>query len=262
MEKARKRSKSRPPTAGHAQDREVEQISGDIMGQIYMRDFKMVDQSDMIVSYVPQLPNGKPGLSSGVERELHHAFEGGKEVYVIWACRGMPSPFITETATKVFRTLKRRWVLQAEGLREVMLRHVCTTTSFVAARAPADRGGWMRQVLHDIARCQSRHPKKPSPKTLFQATYDGDRKTAMECVTPGPMQADVVDAITVVSVGMRKATDAMVKRWGTAEIEKIRRPHRCQPHRSAADRPGHGNDHRQHRHHHHDETNDPTRAWK
>jgi len=83
---------------------EVEQISGDIMGQIYMRDFKMVDQSDMIVSYVPELPNGKPGLSSGVERELHHAFEGGKEVYVVWACRGMPSPFITETATKVFRS--------------------------------------------------------------------------------------------------------------------------------------------------------------
>ena len=83
---------------------EVAQISGDIMGQIYMRDFKMVDQSDMIVSYVPQLPNGKPGLSSGVERELHHAFEGGKEVYVVWACKGIPSPFITETATKVFRS--------------------------------------------------------------------------------------------------------------------------------------------------------------
>jgi len=84
---------------------EVAQISGDIMGQIYARDFKMVDQSDMIVSLVPQLPNGKPGLSSGVERELHHAYEGGKEVYVVWACRGMPSPFITETATKVFRNL-------------------------------------------------------------------------------------------------------------------------------------------------------------
>jgi adenylate kinase len=83
---------------------EVEQISGDIMGQIYMRDFKMVDQSDLIVSYVPQLPNGKPGLSSGVERELHHAYEGGKEVYVVWACKGIPSPFITETASKVFRS--------------------------------------------------------------------------------------------------------------------------------------------------------------
>src|SRR5205814_625981 len=57
---------------------DVLQISSDIMGQIYMRDFKMVDQSDMIISLVPELPSGKPGLSSGVERELHHAFEGGK----------------------------------------------------------------------------------------------------------------------------------------------------------------------------------------
>jgi adenylate kinase len=83
---------------------DVAQISGDIMGQIYMRDFKMVDQSDMIISLVPELPNGKPALSSGVERELHHAFEGGKEVFVVWACRGIPSPFITETATRVFRS--------------------------------------------------------------------------------------------------------------------------------------------------------------
>jgi len=83
---------------------EVAQISGDIMGQIYARDFKMVDQSDMIISLVPELPNGKPGLSSGVERELHHAFEGGKEVYVIWACKPLPSPFITETATRVFKS--------------------------------------------------------------------------------------------------------------------------------------------------------------
>src|SRR6185295_15846875 len=81
---------------------DVAQISGDILGQIYARDFKMIDQSDMIVSLVPELPSGKPALSSGVERELHQAFEGGKEVYVIWACKGMPSPFITETATRVF----------------------------------------------------------------------------------------------------------------------------------------------------------------
>lgn len=83
---------------------EVAQISGDILGQIYARDFKMIDQADMIVSLIPELPGGKPALSSGVERELHHAFEGGKEVYVIWRCAAMPSPFVTETATKVFRS--------------------------------------------------------------------------------------------------------------------------------------------------------------
>ena len=33
---------------------EVAQISGDIMGQIYARDFKTIDQSDMIVSLVPE----------------------------------------------------------------------------------------------------------------------------------------------------------------------------------------------------------------
>lgn len=81
---------------------DVAQVSGDILGQIYARDFKMIDQSQIIVSFIPEQPDGKPALSSGVERELHHAFEGGKEVYVIWNCRATPSPFITETATNVF----------------------------------------------------------------------------------------------------------------------------------------------------------------
>jgi adenylate kinase len=82
--------------------KQVLDIAGDVDGQIYTRDFKMVRQSDMIVSLVPELPDGMPGLSSGVERELHHAFEHGKEVYVVWKPKRSPSPFITETATKVF----------------------------------------------------------------------------------------------------------------------------------------------------------------
>lgn len=89
--------------------REVLDIAGDIDGQIYMRDFKLIDQSDMIVSLVPELPGagGKdiPGLSSGVERELQHAWEHTKEVYVVWKPKKNPSPFITETATKIFRTV-------------------------------------------------------------------------------------------------------------------------------------------------------------
>ncbi|MBN2561283.1 MAG: AAA family ATPase [Phycisphaerae bacterium] len=81
---------------------DVTSVARDIDGQIYARDFKLIDQSDMIVSYVPELPGGIPGLSSGVERELQHAFEGTKEVYVIWRPKKEPSPFITETATRVF----------------------------------------------------------------------------------------------------------------------------------------------------------------
>lgn len=85
--------------------REVLDIAGDVDGQIYMRDFKLIDQSDMIVSLVPELPGGVPGLSSGVERELHHAFEHTKEVYVVWKPKKNPSPFITETATRIFRSV-------------------------------------------------------------------------------------------------------------------------------------------------------------
>jgi adenylate kinase len=83
---------------------EVTSVARDIDAQIYARDFKLIDQSDMIVSFIPELPSGKPGLSSGVERELQHAFEGTKEVYVVWQPRAEPSPFITETATRVFAT--------------------------------------------------------------------------------------------------------------------------------------------------------------
>jgi hypothetical protein len=85
--------------------REVLDVAGDIDGQIYMRDFKLIDQSDMICSLIPELPNGTPGLSSGVERELQHAFEHTKEVYVVWKPRKNPSPFITETATRIFRSV-------------------------------------------------------------------------------------------------------------------------------------------------------------
>ncbi len=84
---------------------EITRIARDIDAQIYARDFKLIDQSDLIVSYIPQLPDGRPALSSGVERELQHAYEGTKEVFVIWRPQSDPSPFITETATEVFHSL-------------------------------------------------------------------------------------------------------------------------------------------------------------
>ena len=79
-------------------------IIADIDGQIYARDFKLIDQSEMIISLVPELSDGRPGLSSGVERELQHAHEATKDVFVIWRPSREPSPFITETATRVFRS--------------------------------------------------------------------------------------------------------------------------------------------------------------
>jgi len=84
---------------------DITAIAPDIDAQIYARDFMLIDQSDMIVTYIPTLANGKPGLSSGVERELQHAFETTKEVYVIWTPDAEPSPFVTATATNVFKNL-------------------------------------------------------------------------------------------------------------------------------------------------------------
>ncbi len=85
--------------------KQILEAAGDIDGQIYARDFQLIDQADMIISYIPELTGGVPGVSSGVERELQHAYEHGKEVYVIWRPKRAPSPFITETATRVFASI-------------------------------------------------------------------------------------------------------------------------------------------------------------
>jgi hypothetical protein len=84
---------------------EVQQIERDINSQIYARDFMLIDQSDMIISFIPTLPGGRAAISSGVERELQHAHEAAKEVYVIWTAKQRPSVFVTQTATKVFADL-------------------------------------------------------------------------------------------------------------------------------------------------------------
>jgi hypothetical protein len=64
----------------------------------------LIDQSDMIISFVPSLADGRAAISSGVERELQHAHEAAKEVYVIWTAEQNPSVFVTQTATKVFNS--------------------------------------------------------------------------------------------------------------------------------------------------------------
>jgi len=81
---------------------EVKQIERDINSQTYARDFMLIDQADMIISLVPSLGDGRAAISSGVERELQHAHEAAKEVYVIWTAAQSPSVFVTQTATKVF----------------------------------------------------------------------------------------------------------------------------------------------------------------
>jgi hypothetical protein len=72
----------------------------------------------MIISFIPPAADGRAAISSGVERELQHAHESAKEVFVIWPAKQRPSVFVTQTATKVFGGLddameffvKRRYI--------------------------------------------------------------------------------------------------------------------------------------------------------
>jgi adenylate kinase len=95
---------------------EVLQIERDINNQIYARDFLLIDQADMIVSFVPALPDGRAAISSGVERELQHAHEAAKEVYVIWTAKQSPSVFVTQTANRVFAGM-------TEAIEFLQMRH-------------------------------------------------------------------------------------------------------------------------------------------
>jgi adenylate kinase len=94
---------------GHRTSLKVQEVldaERDIHNQIYNRDFALIDQAEMIVSFIPATADGKAAISSGVERELQHAHEAAKEVFVIWGCKKAPSVFITQTATKVFATVQ------------------------------------------------------------------------------------------------------------------------------------------------------------
>jgi len=84
---------------------EVRQVERDINSQIYARDFLLIEQADMIISLIPTSSHGSAMISSGVERELQHAHEAAKQVYVIWTAQQSPSVFVTQTATKVFETV-------------------------------------------------------------------------------------------------------------------------------------------------------------
>ncbi len=86
-----------------------------IDGQIRARDFALIDQAHFIASYIPELQNGLPGLSSGVERELEHARRTGKRMFIVWEPKKLPSPFDDSSPTVV--------VPNTEALFEALAKH-------------------------------------------------------------------------------------------------------------------------------------------
>lgn len=77
---------------------EIKEVIPNIQGQIVARDFQLINQSDMVIAYIPVV-NGLPAISQGVERELAHAQKATLDTYVIWPYTRRPSPFLESTRT-------------------------------------------------------------------------------------------------------------------------------------------------------------------
>jgi hypothetical protein len=94
---------------------EIDGIIPDIDGQIVARDYKLIDQAEMIVAYVPLDTDGSPLIAGGVQSELEHAAASTREVVVVWESAKEPTPFIHQRADKRFATLEAL----EEYLREI-----------------------------------------------------------------------------------------------------------------------------------------------
>jgi adenylate kinase len=67
-------------------------------GQIVDRDYKLIDQAQLVVVYYPTTT-----LSAGVICEMKDAIHRGKRVYAVWLPSTQPSPFFTRYCTRWFR---------------------------------------------------------------------------------------------------------------------------------------------------------------
>jgi len=77
---------------------EVLDARGDIIDQIVARDYKLIDQSDVIVVFYPTT-----AVSPGVLNEIHYGFTHNKDVYAIFP-HEVRSPFFEYYTTRVFRS--------------------------------------------------------------------------------------------------------------------------------------------------------------
>jgi len=77
---------------------EILEARGDIIDQIVARDYKLIDQSDMIVVFYPTT-----AVSPGVLNEIHYGFTHNKHVYAIFP-HETRSPFFEYYTTTVFKS--------------------------------------------------------------------------------------------------------------------------------------------------------------
>ena len=82
--------------------KEIEAAVPYIDGQIVARDYKLVDQAEMIVAYFPLDVDGGPLIAGGVQSEIEHAAASTKEVVVLWESPKDPTPFIGQRVDRKF----------------------------------------------------------------------------------------------------------------------------------------------------------------
>ncbi|RLE85689.1 MAG: hypothetical protein DRJ41_00675, partial [Thermoprotei archaeon] len=79
---------------------QIEVCKDDIYDQIVARDYKLIDQSDIVIVYYPV-----PTLSAGVLSEINYSFTHNKEVYAIFPYEDL-SPFFSYYTTGVFKSVE------------------------------------------------------------------------------------------------------------------------------------------------------------
>ena len=79
---------------------EIEESKEDILDQIVARDYKLIDQSDVIIVFYPVTT-----LSPGVLSEINYGFTHNKEVYAIFPYKNR-SPFFDYYTTAVFENVE------------------------------------------------------------------------------------------------------------------------------------------------------------
>ena len=85
---------------------EVREILPDIDGQIEARDYRLINQAEMIIAYYPADEKGKPLIAGGVQSEIEHAHHTTKEIVIVWEASKHPTPFIELKVDQQFGTLE------------------------------------------------------------------------------------------------------------------------------------------------------------
>jgi adenylate kinase len=86
--------------------KEISEVLPDIDGQIVARDYKLVDQAQVIIAYFPRDNDGSPIIAGGVQSELEHAAASPKEILVVWEADRDPTPFIKLKSDHRFGSLE------------------------------------------------------------------------------------------------------------------------------------------------------------